>query len=140
MLKSLSVFLSLVTLLTASVEIYQDKVKLTYLPQDKLVGFNSSVQASNALGSIQVLKGSCENMQNSACKSINRVLELTQKNSSLQKQKTILELTLKEACFDKTDALKTMTYIEKLSDKIVSIDKRVRHNNFLISQERSKGS
>ena len=138
MLKSISVFLALVTLANASVEIYQDKVKLNYLPSQKLIGFNTNLQASNVQGSLKVIKGSCENLNTLACKSINKVQELTFKNNSLKKQKTILELTLNEACFDTKDALKTIAYIEKLSDKIVAIDKMLKHNNFLINKERAK--
>lgn len=137
MLRPILLCVTLLSLSHASVEVYQDKVKLTYLPSQKFVGFNNNIQASSVYGSLPLVQGSCENIKSPACKSLNIISDLNTENRSLQKQKQILNLTLNEALFDTKDAQKTMAYIEMMSNKIVSIENKIKHNNFLIIKQKS---
>ncbi len=138
MLRPLLLCVTLFSLSYASVEVYQDKVKLSYLPSQKFVGFNKNVKLSSTNGSLRLVQGSCENIKSPACKSLNIISKLNAENRSLQKQKQILNLTLNEALFDTKDAQKTMAYIEMMSNKIVSIENQIEHNNFLIIKENTK--
>ena len=137
MLRPLLLCVTLLNLSYASVEVYQDKVKLSYLPSQKFIGFNNNIQATSVYGSLPLVQGSCENIKSPACKSLNIISDLNTENRSLLKQKQILNLTLNEALFDTKDAQNTMAYIELMSNKIVSIENKIKHNNFLIIKQKS---
>lgn len=138
MLKFISVLLTLFSLSHASVEIYQDKAKLVYVPKDTFIGFNNQIKANDSGGDIKLVRSECVNSKVDACISVNKISELTNLNSSFYKQKSILEQALNEFCYDSSDPNKTISYIKTVSDKIVDIEKSIIQNNFLIEKEKEK--
>jgi hypothetical protein len=138
MLRSISLFLLLVSLSYASIVIYKDKAELSYLPTKKLVGFNANIKLKSSEGELRLVQGSCRELNTKVCRSLNEITELQAKNNSLQNQKRIIQMTLDESCFDTKDANKVVVFVQNLSDKIVSLEKTIAKNKLKIQQEKSK--
>jgi len=56
--------LLITTILSASVEIYQDKVKQTLLPKERFVGFNANIYAYDKYNDLKIIKKECNDSQN----------------------------------------------------------------------------
>lgn len=138
MYKTVIALLTLFPALNASIDIYQDRVKLSQVPTSKFIGFNSIISASNVDGGIKIIKGQCINSKLSACEPIIKIDKLKSENASLSKQKQVIEQTLADICFEGNDAQKVIAYIKALSDKISEIDKQIINNNHLVSSELNK--
>jgi hypothetical protein len=137
-MKTLLIILLTITLSSASVKIYKNKVELSYTPSSKFVGFNKNIDASNSDGSIGVLEDSCENLDTPTCRDINKLDKLTQQNTTLKKQKTVMNKLLDNFYSDYKDVKTNMEYISQMSESISKLDKKIKLNKIEISKLRQK--
>lgn len=138
MQKTVITLLIFISTLNASVEIYQDKVKLSQVPSSEFIGFNNRISASNIDGGIKVIKGECLNSKLPACEPIIKVDKLKSENTSLSKQRQVIEQTLEDICLEGNDAQKLIVYIKTLSDKISEINRQIAYNKYLVNTELNK--
>jgi len=138
MFKTLYVSLALSSLLSASINVYQDKAQLQYKPTNTFIGFNSSIKATDNNGALKIEKGNCSFDDSHYCSSIKEINDLQLKNQTMQKEKnTLLEILKKYEPKD-SEATKVLAYVKALHDKSSALEKRIAHNNYLIQKNRKK--
>ncbi len=132
--------LLITTILSASVEIYQDKVKQTLLPKEKFIGFNANIYAYDKYNDLKIIKQECNESQKKSCISSKKISKLEIKIKSLKNQKDALSLSLTKLSIKINNPEQTIYFVEIVSNKIANISNDIKANQNLLIIEKNKKS
>jgi len=136
----IAIALLITTILSASVEIYQDKVKQTLLPKERFIGFNANIYAYDKYNDLKIIKKECNDFQKQSCISTKEISKLETKIKSLKSQKNALSLSLTKLSMKIDNPEQTISFVQTVSDKIAEIDNSIKNNQNLLIIEKSKKS
>ncbi|MCF6330822.1 MAG: hypothetical protein L3I99_04670, partial [Sulfurimonas sp.] len=133
--------LLITTILSASVEIYQDRVKQTLLPKEKFIGFNANIYAYDKYNDLKIIQKKCSESQKTPCISSKKIGKLKTKIKSLKSQKDALSMSLTKLSIKIDNPEQTISFVQIISDKIAEIENNIKDNqNLLIIEQNKKSS